>query len=151
MFTLSRWLRLFRVARFQITNLRAPWGNCSEWELDYFPTYSMSTCKMDVDNKFVRRQCRCRSAEMPRTGDGESAHDVTTFMQVYRVIYSNLHIQHLTCKRSISPICLPGSNEVSKCFDLLQMTFLSAPLSSIQTASFLKSVNLHHINIDLKF
>ena len=53
-------------------NLRHPWGNCSEWELDYFETYSMSTCKMERDNKFIRDECKCRDAEMLKIHEGKA-------------------------------------------------------------------------------
>ena len=53
----------------QIKNLEPPWGNCSSPDLRYYDHYSISSCKMDCENKAVREKCNCRDVHMPPTGN----------------------------------------------------------------------------------
>ena len=49
----------------QVNNLKAPHGKCNDSvELDFYASYTMSTCYMDCKQRYVISRCLCRDVYM---------------------------------------------------------------------------------------
>ncbi|XP_026876077.1 acid-sensing ion channel 1C isoform X2 [Electrophorus electricus] len=49
--------------------LPPPWGDCrsAPLETDYFPTYSITACRIECETRYLLETCNCRMVHMPGT------------------------------------------------------------------------------------
>ena len=71
----------------QVNNLKAPHGKCNDSvELDFYASYTMSTCYMDCKQRYVISRCLCRDVYMATDPfQGDSFSDYKTMPKTIRL------------------------------------------------------------------
>ncbi|CAI9600482.1 unnamed protein product [Staurois parvus] len=51
----------------QLTYLPPPWGDCKNtpFKSPYFPSYSITACRIDCETRYILEKCKCRMVHMP--------------------------------------------------------------------------------------
>ncbi|XP_018431359.1 PREDICTED: acid-sensing ion channel 1-like, partial [Nanorana parkeri] len=51
----------------QLTYLPPPWGDCKDtpFKSPYYPSYSITACRIECETRYILEQCKCRMVHMP--------------------------------------------------------------------------------------